>query len=414
MLDRVARAAPIVLLWALLLAGLPGPAQVPLASATFAPETHGTVTLRLQDKLDFQASLNGQPPVSVLFDSGSGSLMSRHLAARLGLKLEGHGALTGFGANTVQSQFALADTVALGGLTLHNVHFFVIDPPPGIGQDFAVLGDQLLQQTVVRLDWTAQQLTLIEPAHFRPAPGAQHIDAHAEHNGVLAQASVDGLPGTFGIDTGDTWSLELFTPFVHGHDLVARYRPTFKGYAGRGFGGPDYAFYTRVPTLQLGPYAVHQPITFLLDNAGGAGGGPNAGNIGQRVLQQFTLTFDLAHGALYLDPNANYGRPDIFNRAGLVLDDTETGSALVVRSVFPGSPAADAGILPGSLILAIDGQRTTQPTDTASFGEARGLAAFRQPVGTTLVLQLRRKPMAPGSPTDSTTETVALTLRDVF
>ena len=48
--------------------------------------------------------------------------------------------------------------------------------------------------------------------------------------------------------------------------------------------------------------------------------GTKDGNVGRSILRQFNVTFDCMRGALYLEKNANWGKPVIFNRAGILFD----------------------------------------------------------------------------------------------
>jgi len=96
------------------------------------------------------------------------------------------------------------------------------------------------------------------------------------------------------------------------------------------------------------------------------------------VLKRFIVTFDGPERKLYLEKSASYNKPDIFNRAGLVLDP-DPGNARV-RMVFPGSPAARAGIVEDDVITQIDGR---PPTDDSLS------RVFAQPIGTPLRLTVR-------------------------
>jgi len=410
MLRWICKLAPTCLLPTFFL-GIASPglwAQLPSANVEFAPATHGVVTVPVRNGLDMQASVNGQPPLDVLFDTGSGSIMSANLAHRLGLKQEGNSVLAGFGSNTIPGTFARVDNLTIGCLTLHGVYFAVIDPPIATSEEFAVLGDQLVQRLVVTVDFVRQQITFTDASRFRHVGKSKPIPLRVEGNGLEVQGEADGMHGTFGVDTGDVWSLTLLSSFVKKHDLVQHYGAKFQGYGGSGIGGPDHAFYARVHTLRLGDVEVHAPFTFLYTDTDRGSNNSTyatdyAGNIGQHILRQFTVTFDLPHGALYLEKNAFYGKPDIFNRAGLVLD--ADFDSLTVMTVLPGSPGADAGIAEGDKIMAIDGRPMKQPTGVAALSEAVGVNAFTRPVGTVLSLKIRH---------GDSERTVSLTLKEIL
>jgi S1-C subfamily serine protease len=100
------------------------------------------------------------------------------------------------------------------------------------------------------------------------------------------------------------------------------------------------------------------------------------------VLRQFTVTFDLPHGAMYLKKNSNWGKPEVFNRAGLIVDSIQMDEK--VMNVLPGSPAALAGVAIGDTLLQIDGR---PPSDNVLLQDD---PAFLQPAGTAVRLTVQR------------------------
>jgi len=195
MLRWICKLAPTCLLPTFFL-GIASPglwAQLPSANVEFAPATHGVVTVPVRNGLDMQASVNGQPPLDVLFDTGSGSIMSANLAHRLGLKQEGNSVLAGFGSNTIPGTFARVDNLTIGGLTLHGVYFAVIDPPIATSEEFAVLGDQLVQRLVVTVDFVRQQITFTDASRFRHVGKSKPIPLRVEGNGLEVQGEADGM-----------------------------------------------------------------------------------------------------------------------------------------------------------------------------------------------------------------------------
>jgi hypothetical protein len=191
------------------------------------------------------------------------------------------------------------------------------------------------------------------------------------------------------------YSLSLYAPFVVQHDLVRQYGATIQGYAGEGWGGPDHGFYARANTLQLDKTTISRPITVLsTDSQGAEASNTIAGNIGLRVLKQFSVVFDYPHGKMYLEKNASYGNQDIFNRAGLVLDPDP--DHLTIKTVIPGSPAAAAGLKENDVVTEIDGHPPTDDTLQS---------AFTQPVGTALHLTVS---------SGRSSRTVSLVLKEIL
>jgi C-terminal processing protease CtpA/Prc len=99
-------------------------------------------------------------------------------------------------------------------------------------------------------------------------------------------------------------------------------------------------------------------------------------------------------GRLYLEKNSNWGRPGIFNRAGVILGKGDQGER--VMTVLPGSPAEIAGLHVGDLVTAID----QKPPDDLS-----EQPAFLQPEGTVVHLTVKR---------EGVSHQLSFTLRDIL
>lgn len=364
------------------------------ASSTTSAAAARAVTVPAKNGVQLKATINGQGPFDAVFDTGSGNVITASLAKRLGLKLEGSVTIVA-GGGTLPAKTVKVDTVKIGDMTMSDQWFVVVDAPGTQDQDGIFVGGLLVQNLPIRVDFEKQEITFYSKQGFTYTGHGTEVLIHPQDGALLAQLTVDGLDGLFGIDTGDSYSLSLYAPFVAQHKLVQHYRAKIQGYAGSGFAGPDHGFYTRADTLLLGKAEVVRPITVLsTDTQGAESSATIAGNIGLHILRQFTIVFDGPHGKMYLEKNANYGKPDVFNRAGLLLDDFP--EHLTVKTVIPGSPGARAGLKQEDVITEIDGQ---PPTDDSI------QTAFTRRVGTVLHLTVRR---------GTTTRTVSLVLRQIL
>jgi len=165
---------------------------------------------------------------------------------------------------------------------------------------------------------------------------------------------------------------------VQEHNLGTTLDAHYRGYNGKGFGGPSpEAWFARLHTLQIGDLEIAKPVVRLQTAPDGFQA--NAGNIGQSILNRFTLTVDCMRGFMYLETTANTNKPEVFNRAGLILDPIEGVDH--VMTVFAGSPGEASGLKPGDSITGINGKRPSDdPNDPI----------FNQPVGTILHLTVSR------------------------
>ncbi len=336
----------------------------------FSPSDAHAVSVHARNGIELQAKFNGQGPIDLVFDTGSMNVMSASLAKKLGLTVAGTGQLDA-GGGSVPAKGAMVDRVQIGGVTLHHQLFAVVDAPSGQDDDFAFVGDQWLQRLPVRIDFARQQITFYNPRYFNPPSKDPFIPVHLEENSVVGEASVDGIPALLLIVTGSIHSLFLNSPFVKAHDLVHRHSATIRGYAGEGYGGTESGFYTRVDALEFSSLTVKRPVAVLLDDTQGSGASHLAGTVGLRILKRFTLLFDCPKGRLYMERSASYNKPDIFNRAGLVIDPDPEQARIMM--VIPHSPAAEAGLETGDVITQIDG---AAPTDASLTN------AFERPTGT--------------------------------
>ena len=66
-----------------------------------------------------------------------------------------------------------------------------------------------------------------------------------------------------------------------------------------------------------------------------------------------------------------------FEGVGMTIDSSNTKQGLLVKSVFDGSPAKQAGIAPGDLIVAVNGKTTVGVPPDVSTGRIRGPAGTR-------------------------------------
>lgn len=354
----------------------------------------GKVTVAAENGVVFHAKFNGKGPYGVLFDTGSVNLMSADFAKQLGLRVETNSRKIGAGGGPVDAKTAHVDSLQIGELVVHDQEFFVIDiPPDAQGAPLAAVGYELMRRFAVKVDYEHEQLTFQDAPTFKYSGDAVKVPLIIDGNMFEASGTVDDLAGTFMVDTGNEVGFDLDPQFVSEYNLIQRLGAHYHGYSGKGFGGPTpEAYYARVETVRIGDAEVHNVIANM--GTGESVDGKLAGNIGRTLLRQFNITFDAMRGAMYLEKNANWGKPDVFNRAGIMVDPTPEGQK--VMTVLPGSPAESAGIGVGDLITRIDGRA---PEDDIND------RAFLQPVGTRVKVSLKRG--------DSVKE-VQITLRELL
>jgi hypothetical protein len=294
-----------------------------------------------------------------LVDTGGANLLTPSAAARLGAKVEGKLSGGGVGEQRVDVGLTHLGEVRLGGAALSKPVFMVMDlgdlaQIEGAPLD-GLVGFEMFRRFRVTVDYQKHVLTLTDPAKFQPPAGAQVVPFELADRIPLIQAKLDGMPVRLSVDTGSRASLTMNSPFVRQNELVARYGAATESVTGWGVGGPEHARPARAGALLLGDVAVKDVVVDLFTGQKGADANPDiSGNLGAGVLRRFTVSFDYDARKMYLVPNADFAKPDLYDRSGMWL--LSDGDALKIVAVTPGGPADKAGLHEGDRIAKLAGE----------------------------------------------------------
>lgn len=304
------------------------------------------------------AMLDGRP-LKLLFDSGGANVVTRTTAGQLGLKLEGAAQGRGAGEKTEEISFTKVGELRVGDVILRDQTFFVFPlesmervegiPFPGL------IGFEVFKRFVVRVDYEKRLLTFTLPDAFTPSAGAVAVPFTFDEHTPQVEGKIDGVAGTFTIDTGSRSSLTLNRPFAEKNGFLAKLAAAPEMTTGWGVGGGFRGKIARAGLLELGDVKVPAPVIDVALVEKGAFADPYlAGNVGGGVLKRFTVTFDYGRQKLWFEPNGSYAVPDTYDRAGVWLNRDDAGYR--VADVLAGGPAAEAGLKAGDLIVALDGR----------------------------------------------------------
>ena len=302
-------------------------------------------------------TLNGKK-ARFLVDTGGSNVLTPAAAKKFGIEGEGDLAGRGVGEESVKASLAHVDEARLGGAVLDKPVFVILDlgalrDVEGVEFD-GLVGYEMFRRFGVTIDYAAHRLTLAEPAKFAPPADATAVPFELSDTTPLVAGTLDGAPVRLSIDTGSRVSLSMHSPFVREHGLVAQYGAAPEAVVGWGVGGPSRGRPARFGTLKLGDRAITGVAGDLYVGDKGAFANPDmSGNLGGGVLKRFTVAFDYGAKRMYLAPNADFVKPDAFDRSGLFL--LGDGDALLVADVAPESAAARAGIQPKDRIVAVGG-----------------------------------------------------------
>lgn len=368
------RLAPCFALAAVLLAGV-SPAQEGAATRT-------SLRFEARDGRVVIAAVIGGRELRMLVDPAGANVLAPKVAAELGLAADAAASATA-GTPAVR-----APTVALGERQLDDASFYLVDlerwreiegePIDG------VLGQEAFGAVVLTIDHAAKLVTLTERGAYQVPERAARLPLRLVDGLPLVAASVDGLAGEFALEPASRGPLTLYGGFVRQHELLDRYGHGHERVVSWGLGGPSRGYATRVGAVELGGLSAKHTVTYLrTDDRAFAGGRTLAGSIGGSLLARFRASYDLAGGALVLEPSPALDAGEPHDRAGLWLN--LDGDDLLVAALTSNGPAARAQLQPHDRIVAVDGVPATQLT----------LAALRRrfaedPAGTRIKISARR------------------------
>jgi hypothetical protein len=303
----------------------------------------------------------GSPTLSVsidgaalnfLFDTGGQNVITFEAAQRIGLLVEGRGAVSGGGGGTTSIGYATVKTMRVGDAAFFDQPFIVL-PANSLPSIDGIIGYEVLARLSARLDMAHGVLELApDPSAFGPATAPAHFEYFDRQPQM--DGSLDGLRGAFSIDTGSSLTAQVQTPVVRAQHLIARFNATVTTQASD-VGGQYPLYIARAQRLLLGSALFENPLVDLMTRESTSDDTSIVANVGDGILRRWVIVFDYPHHSIDLrsggDPSGNV----IHDHSGMIL--STKGDALVVVQVLGGTPASESGLAAGAQIISVDGVR---------------------------------------------------------
>ena len=356
-----------------------------------------------------RASINGAPPADFLLDTGcSTTAIDLDYAEQIGIVRQGRFVVQGMGGLS-EAAFARVASIRVGdggdGVSLRDFKVGIIDF--GSGHEWimwrkmaGLIGYDFLSRFVVEIDYDRQIVTFRDPSTFTYAGKGRALDMQLMSGVPIVHATVgDSCSGDFLVDVGN-YGFDLHGSLVRRCQVVQAVgrRKQVQVVSG-GIGDNFVSWLCRLDSLSLGPFGLREPIAgFSLSQRGMVGSQEYAGNIGNSVLERFTVTFDYERRKLYLEPGVKFAQRDRYSRCGALF--VRLKHMVVPAGIVHGSPADEAGLKPDDEITLINGRPALSYTP-----EELDRLFINGPIGSTQTLTVVR---------DGKTLKLELTLQDVI
>lgn len=331
---------------------------------------------RYMNLILFEVRIGDSGPLTFILDSGASStVIDDEVADRLSLPM-GDPQQGGRSMSGDPLTFRIAPSVSfdVGGY-VQELTSVLVAPAQGLARAVTgktihgILGHRFLSQVTVEVDYVEEVLVLHDPETYRYAGDGAALP-------LTFDPSVANLPFTVlevessgkmhevrmlidsGGSTSDTCGIERAVAL---EGIVPPEAPRIPAMSMSGLSdGPDGAvhpnasFVTRADRLHIGPYALKRPTVRCGSTLGFS-------LFGAEVLHRFDVVFDYERERMIVEPNELYEEPLRPDASGMMLlADAEDGDVRRVAFVIPASPAGEAGLQVGDLLIRIDNERANR------------------------------------------------------
>ncbi len=266
-----------------------------------------------------------------------------------------------------------------------------------------IIGYDLFRDFVVAINYHNKTLTFHDPRHYRPRQTNKNVilpltlvKRKAYIDGLIDIDSLRDVPVKLLVDTGSSDAVWLFLNEKKGISLPDKY---YDDFLGKGLNGNIFGKRTMIKRIRIGDFELHNAKTAFpnMETFSAIKDlGDRNGSVGGEVLKRFNIVFNYPMNEVTLRKNANFKMPFHYNMSGIeiqhsglryiaeriadhqglvkgeerdfgtvqILMENRTRLSLVpeivVSGIRAGSPADEAGLREGDVILAVNGKRIHQ------------------------------------------------------
>lgn len=224
-----------------------------------------------------------------------------------------------------------------------------------------ILGAEFFKGMIMQVDYKKQQIVLYNPALFDYSKLEDFHKMDLEISSakpylMCTTEIVEGKPikTRLLVDTG-----AALTVLFHNNtdSLMVIPELIVKGNLGKGLGGEIEGFTGKVHRLQINGLEFRNMLSSFQDLEDiliEESKVKRNGIIGNLLLERFNVFFDFSKLKLYMKPGKNYNKAFDFDKSGMtIFAFGKDLNQYYVKYVMEGSPADEAGILPGDVIKKV-------------------------------------------------------------
>lgn len=302
-------------------------------------------------------TINGDERLWVLDTGASMSVIDADYAGALGI--EAVGDMKGVGAgSTVNVSFVALPPFSIPGVEFYEQKVASLPISSLFEQTTdleigGILGYDFLSRFVTRVDYANESIRLYLPDSFEYEGGGAVLEAPLSGNVFGVMASVDEkYEGWWTLDLG-AGGVSFHYPYARDQGFLDREGVSVFGF---GAGGRIDNKLLKFSSIELGGFEVDAPIISCPERemTGAFGGTDRIGNIGNTLLRHFVLYLDYERQQVIVERGDDFAVDFPVDRSGLQLWRPE-GRTIVVLNAAAGTPAADAGLAAGDVVVSIDG-----------------------------------------------------------
>ena len=272
---------------------------------------------------------------------------------------------------------------------------------PNLGRPVhGIIGYDLFRDFVVSVNYDANSLRFYDHEHFQNRRHNKKeetlplsvIDGKAYVNGTVITEDDREVPVKMLVDTGSGDAIWLFKNLEKGLGIPKK---NFDEFLGKGLSGNIFGKRTKIKELRIGSFTLEDVKAAFpdMDSYGTVKNlGDRNGSLGGEILKRFDIVFDYANSEITLRKNGNFNTPFHYNMSGIevqhngvryiaeklreanpisfepessfgnvqiMMEDITRLSLvpeIIVSGIRAGSPAEEAGLREGDIILAINGK----------------------------------------------------------